>query len=582
MFNYWRPVILGAGIAALAACGGNSSQTSAPSTSTAHGTPAQNPPYRVISATAAAFQAQLDSITTGPLPGAELLQLTGNPICGVDIYYLKFWTLGGNSASPEVTESSGALMVPTGAAPACSGPRPIVLYGHGTEFTQSLNLADVVTDPTSNPEGVLIAAAFAAQGFIVVAPNYAGYDISTLGYHPYLNATQQSGEMLDMLAAARAVLPNTLSSATSDSGKLFLAGYSEGGHVAMATQRALIAAGQPVTAAAHSSGPYTVEAEFDAAILGDVPVASTLFTPFVINSYQHEYGNLYSVPTDAYTAQYATGIESVLPSSLPYPSYTAIFASGLLPEQALFDSATPTSATVSATILAATGDQQLAAELGAVLPPLLVAPPTPLLPANPLTPAFDGGFGTPFLINDSYRILYAADAVGNPDPALAGTGVGLPATAPTNPLRLAAYKNDLRTGWAPNSPTLLCGGAGDPTVFFLNAQTMQAYWSQTPAAPLVGLVDLNGTVPLPTGLYTPFAPLFTQLQGGFQAAFGIPNGTVFQAELAYYESAAGGSLSGAQAIAAAEAAVIPEIHNAEMPFCTAAAGHFFSAIVNGG
>ena len=34
----------------------------------------------------------------------------------------------------------------------------------------------------------MIAAMYAAQGFIVVAPNYAGYDISTLGYHPYLNA----------------------------------------------------------------------------------------------------------------------------------------------------------------------------------------------------------------------------------------------------------------------------------------------------------------------------------------------------------------------------------------------------------
>ena len=33
--------------------------------------------------------------------------------------------------------------------------------------------------------------------------NYAGYDISTLGYHPFLNAAQQSGEMLDILTAAR-------------------------------------------------------------------------------------------------------------------------------------------------------------------------------------------------------------------------------------------------------------------------------------------------------------------------------------------------------------------------------------------
>ena len=51
---------------------------------------------------------------------------------------------------------------------------------------------------------------FAAQGYIVVAPNYAGYDISTLGYHPFLNADQQSGEMMDILAAARTALPNTL------------------------------------------------------------------------------------------------------------------------------------------------------------------------------------------------------------------------------------------------------------------------------------------------------------------------------------------------------------------------------------
>jgi predicted dienelactone hydrolase len=69
-------------------------------------------------------------------------------------------------------------MVPTGAAPACSGARPIVLYAHGTNTDKNLNIADI-TDPT-NTEGVLIAAMFAAQGYIVVAPNYAGYDISTL------------------------------------------------------------------------------------------------------------------------------------------------------------------------------------------------------------------------------------------------------------------------------------------------------------------------------------------------------------------------------------------------------------------
>ena len=142
--------------------------------------------------------------------------------------------------------SSGALMVPTGAAGTCSGPRPIVLYAHGTQTDKTANIADITN--TSNTEGALIAAMFAAQGYIVVAPNYAGYDISTLGYHPFVNAAQQSGEMIDILTAARTALPKTFAASTTDNGQLFVTGYSEGGYVAMATQRALQTAGATVTA----------------------------------------------------------------------------------------------------------------------------------------------------------------------------------------------------------------------------------------------------------------------------------------------------------------------------------------------
>src|SRR6202790_1999529 len=223
----------------VAACG-KSSQTVQVGSSTAPGSLALDPPFRIASANAATFAAQVGATASG----AQLLQLTGVPTCGVDFYYLKFWTVGG---AKEITQSSGALMVPTGGA-GCSGPRPIVLYAHGTNTNQALNLADV-TDPT-NTEGALIAATFAAQGYIVVAPNYAGYDVSTLGYHPFLNAIQQSGEMIDALQAARTALPTTFAASTSDSGKLFLSGYSEGGYVAMATQRALEAAGKPINAAA--------------------------------------------------------------------------------------------------------------------------------------------------------------------------------------------------------------------------------------------------------------------------------------------------------------------------------------------
>ena len=347
MFKLPKLLCAAMSAALLCACGGSSSQTATTSTSTAHGTLAVDPPFRIASLNAAAFQAQLAATSSG----AELLQITGNPSCGVDFYYVKFWTIGG---AEETTQSSGALMVPTGAAPACSGPRPVVLYAHGTNPDKTLNIADVTN--VSNTEGVLIAAMFAAQGYIVIAPNYAGYDISTLGYHPFLNAEQQSGEMMDILTAARAALPKTFSSATKDSGKLFITGYSEGGHVAMATQRAIEASGATVTGAAPMSGPYALEALGDAIFFGNVNLGSTVFSPLLTTSYQKAYGNIYSAPSDLYSATYATGIETLLPSATPIDT---IFSTGLLPETALFDSTTPT--------VTVPNDPALSAQLTALL-----------------------------------------------------------------------------------------------------------------------------------------------------------------------------------------------------------------------
>ena len=68
---------------------------------------------------------------------------------------------------------------------------------------------------------------FAAEGYIVVAPNYLGYDTSTLPYHPYLNGDQQSKDMIDALTAARSALPTSNAPNTRDGGKLFITGYSQ-------------------------------------------------------------------------------------------------------------------------------------------------------------------------------------------------------------------------------------------------------------------------------------------------------------------------------------------------------------------
>ncbi len=492
------------GCTALAGCGSDSSSATV-ATSTDRGTLVYDPPFRIASLTAADFGSQLGASAAGQ----SLLAVAGTPACGVDFYHIEYNTVGG---AGEKTAASGALLVPTGAAPDCSGPRPVVLYAHGTQTDKTANLADITN--TSNTEGALIAAVFAAHGYIVVAPNYAGYDTSALPYHPFLNGDQQSKDMIDALAAARTALPHTTSAATSDGGKLFITGYSQGGYVAMATHKAMQAAQLPVTAAAPMSGPYALEAFGDAIFFGNVDIGSTVFADLVSTSYQKSYGNLYTSPGQVFEPAYANSAEELLPSATPIAT---LFATGKLPQTALFNSTTPV-----------TGNATLDAALA--------------VPANPV---FALGFGPSNLITNEYRLAYALDAVNNPDGAVPTPQAGVPqAAAPQHPLRQDLKTNDLRN-WAPHAPVLLCGGDQDPTVFFsVNTGTMQAYWSslQLPAG-LVTVLDVNGTI----NPSSPFAPL----QAGFQATL------------------AGLLASGGQS------AVVQNYHVTVAPFCTVAARGFF-------
>jgi hypothetical protein len=174
------------------------------------------------------------------------------------------------------------------------------------------------------------------------------------------------------------------------------------------------------------------------------------------------------------------------------------------------------------------------------------------------TPIFQLGFGNPYLINNAYRVSYAVDALTDPDGALTTPtptpGVPLAAVKPTQGLRQDFYLNDMRSGWYPKVPTLLCGGDKDPTVFFsVNTVTMVTYWSALPAG-AVTMLDVNGT---------PGGP-FEALQAAFQESEA--------AELAYLQTAAGGGLT----LAAAEAQVIEGYHTAVAPFCAAGARAFFA------
>ena len=241
--------------------------------------------------------------------GKTFLQLAYTPLCTITVYHMKYQTV---DPAGNLTVASGALMVPSGTDSRCTGGRPIVLYAHGTTTSTTYDISQI--DVTG--EGSLLAAVFAAEGYIVVAPNYVGYDGSTVDYHPYLIADQEAKDMIDSLTAARASLPTVDVPASTDGGKLFVTGYSEGGYVAMATHSAMQAAGMTVTASAPMSGPYALSAFSDAIFEGQTNNSAAKSLALVVVAYQKAYGDIYASPTDAFAPKYAPTIESLLPGPI--------------------------------------------------------------------------------------------------------------------------------------------------------------------------------------------------------------------------------------------------------------------------
>jgi pimeloyl-ACP methyl ester carboxylesterase len=415
--------------AVLAACGGG-------------GDDAPPPRATIVTAQLAgqATKAQIDAGTSAS--GAQ--QLTGAAACDVDIRYVLYMT---RDPAGQPATASEAVFVPSGTAPQCSGDRPVVLYAHGTTTAKSYNIADV-SRQTANPtlfnnaagaEGSLILAMYAAQGFIVVAPNYLGYDRSSLSYHPYLNAEAQAVDMVDGLRAAKAHLA-AAGTTTKPSSKLFIAGYSQGGHVAMATHKAIerdYSSEFTVTASVPMSGPYNLVGFGDFITPADptaatanqkVNAGATIFVPLLLTSYQKSYGNIYSKPSDVYQSPYDQSAETLFPTDTPVAT---LLQQGKLPADTTF---------------------------------------TKL-------------FGTGGLLTDSFATGYAASNYRKA--TVTNTLAGMDGTTPIS--------------WKPKAPIALCGGQNDPTVFYqLNTTVAQQVFA-TAQNVTVPAFDLENRATLPAG-----------------------------------------------------------------------------------
>lgn len=330
MNKTFQAVMTVSACAVLAACGGSSGEDTGKAPDAARGTVLQS------QLLAQATKAQIDAGTSA----SGVQALTGAAACNVDVRWVKYATL--DPKGQPATATAG-VFVPNGPAtsPQCVGSRPVVLHAHGTAFKQSYNIANGLRDTTTGAfvndggtEGSLAIAMYAAQGFIVVAPNYLGYDTSSLDYHPFLNAEAQATDMVDGLRAAVANL--NAESSTKPSRALLLSGVSQGGFVAMATHRAIqrdYAGEFSVAASAGISGPYNLVGTNDAMFGGTIGAAAELFGTMVITGYQKAYGDVYAAPTDVFQQPWAATIEDLLPTDTPLGT---LIEQGKLPNDPTF------------------------------------------------------------------------------------------------------------------------------------------------------------------------------------------------------------------------------------------------------
>lgn len=284
------------GVAALSAQPAMARPSAAAASSTAECI--RQPRGRVLSST------PLLRLSSGQV-AAELggIGLPGTARYGIQSYRLVYCTV---STSGTATTASGLLVLPQDRR----GTLPLVAYEHST--------ATARTDAPSflrEIEGRDVPFFFASDGFAVAAPDYLGLGTSP-GGHPFLQATSEASASLDMLRAAESV---SAGHGVRLSHRVFVSGFSQGGHAAMATARALRPLNGPwrLAAAAPMAGPYDLSGAESAAILDPNRTDSqhaSVYLAYIFTAWKNLY-HLYSDPRQVFTARYAGAIEGLFDGS---------------------------------------------------------------------------------------------------------------------------------------------------------------------------------------------------------------------------------------------------------------------------
>ncbi len=162
---------------------------------------------------------------------------------GVDVFRVTYTATGSDM---RLDTASGLLMLPD----VIDRDLPLLVYQHGTTDGRD----DV---PSNLLGGYQLGLIFAAKNMAVLAPDFLGMGTSR-GFHPYVHAQTEATAAVDMMDASLAWMEEN---GIGWNEQVFITGYSQGGHAAMALHQYIqreIPDRYTVTASVPMSGPYSI------------------------------------------------------------------------------------------------------------------------------------------------------------------------------------------------------------------------------------------------------------------------------------------------------------------------------------
>ncbi len=194
---------------------------------------------------------------------------------GVKVYTLEYQTVDPWGMP---TRASGTLMLPDAEGQLW----PIVSYQHGTTPEK-----DEVPSQSYTWE-YFVGLGIATRGYVTVIPDYLGLGTGP-GMHPYHHARSEATAAVDCLRAVREFCQDHQ---IGLNGRLFLCGYSQGGHATMALHRELEwyhAEEFPVTASAPMAGAYDLSGTMVEDFLSGRQVSNPYYLAYVVVAYFRVY-----------------------------------------------------------------------------------------------------------------------------------------------------------------------------------------------------------------------------------------------------------------------------------------------------